>query len=293
MRDIKRIQRLVGDILPEQLKHVDGAVTDSVGVFMPVAGQCGYATTPEHTHPAWSFIVSFDHQCRTLIDGREYHSIPSTVFVLPPHIPHQELPSHTVSRYIAVLIDPAYLCDQLGHYAAKIDESVSAQTFPVSPRLVDVLKEYVTEYEERSPGHEQLLEAGALKITHLLIRTVLGLSRPNEKVGQRMSISRAIEYFHGHFGEKVSVQDLSYIANLSPSHFSRIFKQETNSSPAEYMLRTRLEYAKRMLRADEKPLTRIALDCGFNSSSYFAQCFLRAYGIPPSEFRKSYTVAGS
>lgn len=200
---------------------------------------------------------------------------------------------NTVSRYIAVLIDPGYLSDQLSHYTEPMDGSAYARAFPVSPRLVDVLKEFVTEYEERAPGHEKLLEAGALKITHLLIRAVLGLSRPNEKVGQRMSISRAIEYFHGHLGERVSVQDLSYIANLSPSHFTRIFKQETNMSPVEYMLRTRLEYAKRMLRSDEKTLTQIAMDCGFNSSSYFAQCFLRAHGIPPSEFRKSYTVAES
>jgi AraC family transcriptional regulator len=291
MKDLKKIRRLVGDITAEQLTYVDCAVTDSIGIFMPVAGQCQYAISPEHTHPAWSFIVSFDSRCRTRVGGKIYDSTPSTVFTLSPDVPHQELPSDTVARYIAVMIDLAYLQKQLSAYGLSIDALRSGMTCPINQRLVDALKEFMTDYEEAAPGYGQLLEAGGLKITHLLIRLLFNVSQSNEKIRFRMSVTRAIEFLNEHFGEKITVEDLSHVANLSPSRFSHVFKEETAMSPVEYILHTRLDCAKRMLRGNEKTLSQIALDCGFNSSSYFYQCFTRAFNISPSDYRKSISVA--
>jgi transcriptional regulator GlxA family with amidase domain len=156
---------------------------------------------------------------------------------------------------------------------------------------VDALKEFITDYEEAAPGYRQLLDAGSLKLTHLLIRSLFNLSRPNEKLLHRMSVTRAIEFLNGHYGEKITVDDLAHVANLSTSHFSRVFKEETTMSPIEYIMHTRLDCAKRLLRGNEKTLSQIALECGFNSSSYFYQCFTRTFHISPSDFRKSMTIA--
>ena len=287
MKDLETIRRLVGAITPEQLTYVDCAVNDDMGIFMPVAGQCYYAITPEHTHPGWSFIVSFDSHCRINLGGRVVESVPSEVFVLPPDLPHQELPSATVPRYICVMITPGYLGKQLAVYAKSTADLRCGMTCRASRRLVDALKEFLSEYEEAAPGYRQLLDAAALKITHLLIRELLQLPRPDEHLSCRMSVTRAIDYLNRHFGERIAVSDLATVANLSPSRFTRVFREETGMAPVEYIMRTRLDSAKRMLRSDGKSLSAIALDCGFNSSSYFYQCFSRAYGMPPSEFRKS------
>ncbi|NLE02798.1 MAG: AraC family transcriptional regulator [Fibrobacter sp.] len=291
MQDIQKIQRLVGYITKEHLIHVDCAVTDELGVFMPVAGQCYYAIAPAHTHPGWSFIVAFDCNCRTAVGEKIYDSIPSTVFVLPPEIPHQELPSETVSRYIAVIIDPKFLQQQLAVYNKSTSDLNAAMICPTSQRLIDELKEFLTEYEEAAPGYEILLKAGALKITHLLIRLLLNIKHNGSIVQHRMSVNKALDFLNEHYGEKISVADLAAAANTSVSHFSRIFKDETGVSPSEYIMQVRLDYAKRMLRADEKNITQIALDCGFNSSSYFSHCFTRAFQISPSDFKKSIEIA--
>jgi AraC-like DNA-binding protein len=287
MKDLEKIRLLVGEITPEQLVYVDCAVTDEMGVFMPVAGQCQYAITPEHTHPGWSFIVTFDSYCRTRVGEKIYDSIPSTVFVMSPSVPHQELPSDTVSRYIAVMIDTDFFQKQLSIYNKSVEAIPSIMTCSSTQRLIDELKEFMTEYEEAAPGYEHLLEAGALKITHLLIRQILDIKHPQGIIMHRMSVNKALEYLNEHYGEKISVNDLATAANCSISHFSRIFKEETGFSPSDYIMQVRLDYAKRMLRADEKTVTQIALDCGFNSSSYFSQCFTRTYQISPSDFKKS------
>lgn len=291
MKDLDKTRQLVGCITAEQLKYVDYAVSDRVGVFMPIAGQCGYAITKDHTHPAWSFIFCFDSKCRIRFRGINLTPDPSTVFVLSDSDPHQELPSETVSRYIAVLINTQFLQQQLVEYNLSLNALTSGMTCKINQRLVDALKEFMTDYEEAAPGFSQLLDAGGLKITHLLIRQLFAINKSSNKFQFRMSVTRALEYLNTHYGEKISVEDLARVANLSSSHFSRVFKEQTSMSPIEYIMMTRLDCAKRMLRANEKSLSEIALDCGFNSSSYFYQCFAREFNVSPSEYRKNFFTA--
>ncbi len=291
MKDLSKIRRLVGNITPDQLKYVDCAVSENMGVFMPVAGQCGFAITPEHTHPAWSFILCLDSKCRIRFNGKITESVPSTIYTLSPNDPHQELPSQTAARYIAVLIQTRFLQEQLAEYNLSISDLFSGISCRINQRLVDTIKEFMTDYEEAAPGYGQLLAAGSLKITHLLIRQLFGLHKNDNKFQFRMSVTRAIDFLNEHYGEKISVEDLAHVANLSSSRFSHVFKEETSMSPMEYIMMTRLDCAKRMLRANEKSLSEIALDCGFNSSSYFYQCFIRAYNISPSDYRKNFLSA--
>ena len=286
-----KIRRLVGDITPEQLACVDCAVTGVMGIFMPVAGQCKYAIQPEHTHPGWSFIVSFDSYCRVRLGEKTVDSVPSQIFVLPPDVPHQELPSERIPRYIAVMIEPVFFSTQLAVYRRSTMDLFCGMTGSFSPRLVDALKEFLGEYEAAVPGYRHLLDACVLRITHLLIRQLLGIVRPGDKISCRISVNRAIDFLNSHLGGKISVNDLACAASLSPSHFSRVFREETGLTPVEYIMQTRLDCAKRMLRGNEKNLSEIALECGFNSSSYFYQCFTRAFGMAPSDYRKNLQIA--
>ena len=102
-----------------------------------------------------------------------------------------------------------------------------------------------------------------------------------------MAANHAIEFMHKSLSDKLSVTDLARVARLSPSHFARVFKSETGVTPIEYLQELRLIRAKRLLRDTGEPLTGIALDCGFNSSSYLSRCFMDRFGMYPSKFRKS------
>ena len=291
VKDFHLIQKLVGKVTREQLRYVDCAVTDYLGVFMPVAGHCYYAISPEHTHPTYLFTITFDTYCQIKIGGTVYKSLPSTMSLIPPGMPHQELPSETVSRYLAVMIDKAYFESQLAMYNRSISSDLYGKPVPVTERLVSAVKEFLAEYEDKAPGYQHLLAASAQTITHLLIRLLFNLSRESKRITSRMSVNKAIEYINEHYGNKITITDLAHIACLSPSHFTRIFKSETGFSPTDYIMKTRLDIAKRMLRVGDTPVTTIALECGFNSSSYLSHCFTRAYNISPSQFKKSMQTA--
>lgn len=87
-------------------------------------------------------------------------------------------------------------------------------------------------------------------------------------------------------GEKLTIGELAKIAHLSPSHFVRIFKEEIGDTPIEYLNHVRMERVKRLLLTDERSITEIALECGFNNPSYLSARFYKQYKLTPSEYRK-------
>lgn len=87
--------------------------------------------------------------------------------------------------------------------------------------------------------------------------------------------------------EHVTVGQMAAAAGLSPSRFHARFLAEAGQTPADWLRRSRLRRAKRLLAATERPVTAIAFDLGFPTSQYFATVFRRYTGMTPMEWRRS------
>jgi AraC family transcriptional regulator len=279
------VRRLVGDITPTQYRHVDVALARHLGVFTPISGPCEYATSPAHTHPAYSFVLSFDGTTRMLLDGRILSARPGEISAVGPRIPHQELPGDGPPRYAAIMIAPHFLLAQLRAYPGLGLPDLRGQTWPASPELCRSAKDFMIECEARLPGREVLLEAHALKLTHQILRLIMGVTAASGRVAVRMDINRAVEFLHSHLCEPLPVTDLAHAAGLSVSHFSREFRREMGMGPKQYLLQARLSHARRLLLAGPTQVTEIAHASGFASLAHFSGAFHAAYGISPSRFR--------
>ena len=73
---------------------------------------------------------------------------------------------------------------------------------------------------------------------------------------------------------------------MSESHFSRRFRKVMNSSPKEYIIRKRLNEAKRLLKTTPLTIKEIAFYVGFNSESHFINTFTAQNGLSPKRFRE-------
>lgn len=100
------------------------------------------------------------------------------------------------------------------------------------------------------------------------------------------SIQDAKKYISDHLNEKLTVQDIADIIHMSPSHFSRVFRQQTGFSPYDFVLVSRLNRAKDFLQKTDMSISQIAFDIGFNSESNFIYFFTKSTGLSPSRFRK-------
>jgi AraC family transcriptional regulator len=73
---------------------------------------------------------------------------------------------------------------------------------------------------------------------------------------------------------------------LSPYHFARLFKSETRFAPHEFVIVTRIDRAKILLKLSLLSVKEIGFGCGFRSEVSFVTTFKRKTGFTPTEFRK-------
>ena len=94
-----------------------------------------------------------------------------------------------------------------------------------------------------------------------------------------------MEYIVEHLARRISVAELAQVACLSPSHFHAQFKDSVGLTPHQYLLKTRLDRAARLLRESALPLIRIAEECGFSSQSALTTAMRRYLGLTPKRLR--------
>lgn len=82
-----------------------------------------------------------------------------------------------------------------------------------------------------------------------------------------------------------SVEEMAARSGLTPSHFCRVFKKATGTSPHQYVLKARLDRAQRMLAESDTSMKVIADLLGFTSQSHFNRAFKTHLGETPTNFR--------
>lgn len=288
------LNRLVGELdenTREQIyKNIDCFLHPVVSMFLPSKGQCKYAITPSHTHPAYSFVYYFDTVSEFVVEGKSISydfSDGKYVVALSPDIQHQEPKQDGFNCYIAIMIDKEFFQQILGQYSEELPIFRGDRFVPHS-ELLGLLKCFMLEAGEFTCRNEDYLNQLAKSVVHLIVRTVLFHTSSYTPLYDRFEIDRAISYMTSHYSDKIKVEDLAELSNLSSSHFTKIFKSVTGEPPIDYLRKLRLKKARNMLVSEIDNITEIALKCGFSTPSYFTSCFTEEYQISPTAFRQKF-----
>jgi AraC-like DNA-binding protein len=185
------------------------------------------------------------------------------------------------------------------------DECLS---FLLDPALVETIGDRAAIWQTGSlPPLAELMVLGELGQASADGRSDVGLdevgllfaSRFVEVVsGQAQTISaartrdrrRAIDaalWIDAHAHEAVDLERVAHEADLSPFHFLRLFGRVLGVTPHQYLVRSRLRRAARMLAEEDQSITDVALDVGFRDLSNFVRTFHRAAGVSPRRFRQA------
>jgi len=103
-----------------------------------------------------------------------------------------------------------------------------------------------------------------------------------------MPVARAIGHMNIHFDEALRLEQLVEVSRVSKRSLIRHFKNTTGVSPMHYLQKVRISKARDMLRTQDRSITQIAMDVGFNDAAYFSLVFRRQTGMTPSEYRRSF-----
>lgn len=122
-----------------------------------------------------------------------------------------------------------------------------------------------------------------------LIKSVLGARRSVNCGSQALhdSIDRAKHFILQNYTDDISIEDIAKASHVSPFHFSRVFKRNTNYSPHQFLLEVRLQNARKLLLDSRLNVTDVGYASGFLNADYFLTLFKKKTGMTPSTFRAS------
>lgn len=171
------------------------------------------------------------------------------------------------------------------------------QTFPrhLSPDVPwqrDALKQLdamMDAYAVTMPGLEIFMKGSLLLLLAQLALPDRAVSRSHAGEADTVKINRlkkVILYIQDHYREQIRIQELAALIPMSEGQFCRFFKAMTRKTPVDYINSYRIRQASELLLQTERKISDIALEVGFDNTSYFIKLFRRAMDCSPSEFRK-------
>ncbi|MBO7251474.1 MAG: helix-turn-helix transcriptional regulator [Oscillospiraceae bacterium] len=96
----------------------------------------------------------------------------------------------------------------------------------------------------------------------------------------------ALAYIQEHYAESITIAHLAQLCGFSQVHFMNIFKAAVGCTCIEYLVEFRLARAALDLQETDHAVTRVALDAGFQNTSYFNRAFKSQYGLTPTAYRR-------
>jgi AraC-like DNA-binding protein len=239
----------------------------------------------KHAHEELAIGVTTEGVQEFFCKGRTFRSFPGDVILFNPDEVHNGNPgAGNVLKYTMLYFDPAKLYPLVECASDKVmtDFRIPETHFRNSA-LRSILLEitcHAREMASSSLEQEHELYAVAAQISKILGRFQSD-GWTNRKDVLLMTVR---DYIHDNIEEDISIDDLSYMANVSKYHLIRIFRRQFGLTPHKYILNHRINKVREMLQ-NGMSATHVAHEFGFFDTSHLNRHFKRAYGVTPTQYQ--------
>ena len=246
-----------------------------------------------HVHKAVELLYVKNGSYTVLLDGVE-HEIEKGDLVLfcsnaIHHVFTKNLPEN---EYYVIKISPAFFLQ----FSNKEEGAEYVMSFAINRKeskniwkkeelegtsLLSVLQSLIAEHEGLKYASQV---ATKLKIMELLVEILRSDSPTDERSPHNQTASliyNTMVYVRNHFAEDMDERELARTLGMSYSYFSRSFKRVTGMTFKQYLNRTRVNQAEKMLCRGSTSVSEIATRCGYNSISYFISVYKSITGKTP------------
>jgi len=144
------------------------------------------------------------------------------------------------------------------------------------------------EMEAGYPSGRLYMDGMAMSLAARLVRCHSSVAIPERQLNRPLAgarLRRVLAYIEDNLGQNLSLLGIARIAELSVSHFKTSFREAMGLPVHQYVIRRRLEHAKRLLREGKLPISEVALEAGFAHQSHLARHLRRLAGVSPRSLR--------
>jgi AraC family transcriptional regulator len=100
-------------------------------------------------------------------------------------------------------------------------------------------------------------------------------------------LQRSIEHIHDNIDKRLSLDQLAGIANMSKFHFAKSFREAMGIAPHQYLVKLRIEKARKLLTDPALSLSEVAKRVGYSDIGQFSAQFRKAAGASPKRYRRT------
>lgn len=246
-----------------------------------------------HVHKAVELLYVKNGSYTVLLDGVE-HEIEDGDLVLfcsnaIHHVFTKNLPEN---EYYVIKISPAFFLQ----FSTEEEGAEYVMRFAINRKerkniwkreelegtpLFFALQSLIAEHKENKYASQVAIK---LKIMELLVEILRSDSPTEEKTPHTQTaalIYNTMVYVRNHYAEDMDEQELARELGMSYSYFSRSFRRVTGMTFKQYLNRTRINQAEKMLCRGNASVSEVATRCGYNSISYFISVYKSVTGKTP------------
>lgn len=208
---------------------------------------------------------------------------PGRISIMPPGEIHDGHGEHdSVYQMKTFRLSPDLLNDDMLDISGRVFTPELAGEMLEDPRLAQGLLNLHSNIQR---GVSLQNEAVWLELLSLLVTQLQPVQTDTVKGGlSEQHWQWVLEYCHAHIAEKITLQQLATLCELSRFQFLRRFERTTGLTPYAWLIRLRLERACLLLMAPGANIAEVSQAVGFYDQSHFNRAFKQAYGLAPSRY---------
>ncbi|WP_419886743.1 helix-turn-helix domain-containing protein [Paenibacillus sp. B-A-8] len=102
----------------------------------------------------------------------------------------------------------------------------------------------------------------------------------------RIAVWKMTGFIHHNFDLRVTLDDIATAGSVCRSICCELFSTFIGQTPNTYLVQYRIQKGSEMLLGTNRSISEIAMNCGFQSASYFSSVFRNKTGLTPQNYRK-------
>ena len=253
-----------------------------------------FTMTYEHTHNFYEIFYLKTGSCVYTVNKNLHHLSAGELFIVTPgdtHATHYEglVPCERIALYCDLDSLPTQFVEK--HASVVENFSHSGKVIIAKKGLIKLEELLRNMLEENNIPDKYSYDFLSVQLIELLLHIqrhgifVYEQLKPFSELSIGTDIEDALRYVAQNYSLAFTLEDVAAEINLSPTYLSKKFKKVTGLTFKEYVNYIRIRQACQMLITTDDNITKIAINCGFNSSNYFKDCFRRIIGVSPRSFR--------
>ena len=160
---------------------------------------------------------------------------------------------------------------------------------PIHPLLMRYMQESCDEYETKDVCYKLPIRANIYHMMTALLRFYCGSKDDTDRMIYHnvLRLRSVISYISEHFREKIKIDTLAEMINVSADYFTKMFRDSIGKTPIDYINGLRVNNAMHLLCSGDKSMSDIAEEIGFCNANYFHKIFKQYMDTSPHAYRKS------